>query len=77
VRPVRDEKGRVRFRAMNAEKGVSPGTLELDPRSEEDQENIPRPAPKPTAPQPEPPAKPAPQTEAAPKSEEPDVQVGA
>jgi MFS family permease len=78
VRPVRDEKGRVRFRAMNAEKGVSPGTLELDPRSEEDQEDIPRTAPKPAAPQPETPAKPAaPQTAAAPKSEEPDVQVGA
>lgn len=42
VRPVRDAKGRVRFRAMNAEKGVSPGTVELDPRAEESQENLPR-----------------------------------
>jgi MFS family permease len=42
VRPVRDAKGRVRFRAMNAEKGVSPGTVELDPRAEETQENLPR-----------------------------------
>ena len=65
VRPVRDEKGRVRFRAMNAEKGVSPGTLELDPRSEESQENIPREAPRP----------PAPKLEAT-RPEEPDVQIG-
>ncbi|MDP1730262.1 MAG: MFS transporter [Devosia sp.] len=65
LRPVRDEKGRVRFRAMNAEKGVSPGTVELDPRSEENQENIPREAPRPAAPRPE-----------ATKPEEPDVQVG-
>jgi MFS family permease len=64
VRPVRDETGRVRFRAMNAEKGVSPGTLELDPRSDESQENIPREAPKPAEPEAE-------------KPEEPDVQVGA
>lgn len=42
VRPVRDASGRVRFRAMNAEKGVSPGTVELDPRAEETQENLPR-----------------------------------
>ena len=47
LRPVRDERGRVRFRAMNAEKGVSPGTVELDPRSEESQQNIPRTTPKP------------------------------
>lgn len=45
VRPVRDTKGRIRFRAMNAEKGVSPGTVELDPRAEERQENLKRPAP--------------------------------
>ena len=32
VRPVRVD-GRIRFRAMNAEKGVSPGTVALDPRS--------------------------------------------
>jgi MFS family permease len=42
VRPVRDAKGRVRFRAMNAEKGVTPGSVDLDPRSEESQENLPR-----------------------------------
>lgn len=54
VRPVRDTGGRIRFRAMNSEKGVSPGTVTLDPRSEETQENLERgPAPKP-APAPEP-----------------------
>ncbi|MEQ1900925.1 MAG: MFS transporter [Devosia sp.] len=41
VRPVRID-GRIRFRAMNAEKGVSPGTVALDPRSEETQEDLPR-----------------------------------
>ncbi len=41
VRPVRID-GRIRFRAMNAEKGVSPGTLALDPRSDEAQEDLPR-----------------------------------
>jgi MFS family permease len=35
IRPVRDARGRVRFRAMNSEKGVSPGTVALDPRTEE------------------------------------------
>ncbi len=39
VRPVRDATGRVRFRAMNAEKGVSPGTVALDPRAEESPES--------------------------------------
>src|SRR5205085_6386993 len=34
VRPVRID-GRIRFRAMNAEKGISPGTVQLDPRSGE------------------------------------------
>lgn len=72
VRPVRDEKGRVRFRVLNAEKGVSPGTLELDPRSEESQENIPREAPKPRTPT-MPTSAPV---AAAAKPEEPDVQVG-
>jgi predicted MFS family arabinose efflux permease len=71
VRPVRDERGRVRFRAMNAEKGVSPGTVELDPRSEENQENIPREAPKSLAPKPD-----APKADVA-EPEEPDVQVRA
>jgi len=41
VRPVRID-GRIRFRAMNAEKGVSPGTVALDPRSDEAQEDLPR-----------------------------------
>jgi hypothetical protein len=41
VRPVRVD-GRIRFRVMNAEKGVSPGTVALDPRSDESQENLPR-----------------------------------
>lgn len=35
VRPVRDTTGRIRFRAMNAEKPISPGTVELDPRADE------------------------------------------
>ena len=62
IRPVRDASGRVRFRAMNAEKGVSPGTVTLDPRAEESQENIPQSPPRRLPP--------------APKPEEPDVQVG-
>ncbi|MBI4922886.1 MAG: MFS transporter [Devosia nanyangense] len=41
VRPVRVG-GRIRFRPMNAEKGVSPGTVALDPRSDETQEDLPR-----------------------------------
>jgi MFS family permease len=41
VRPVRID-GRIRFRAMNAEKGISPGTVQLDPRSDETaQEDLP------------------------------------
>jgi MFS family permease len=43
VRPVRDNRGRVRFRAMNAEKPISPGTVALDPRMDEVQENFPPP----------------------------------
>ncbi|MBL8591530.1 MAG: hypothetical protein JNK01_02510, partial [Devosia sp.] len=47
-----DASGRVRFRAMSAEKGVSPGTVTLDPRV--DEKPTPRPAaPAPTPPQPE------------------------
>lgn len=38
IRPVR-EGGRVRFRVMNAEKGISPGTVALDPRADEDSTN--------------------------------------
>ncbi|RYE07017.1 MAG: MFS transporter [Hyphomicrobiales bacterium] len=42
VRPVRIG-GRIRFRAMNAEKGVTPGSVDLDPRSDESgQENLER-----------------------------------
>jgi MFS family permease len=52
VRPVRDDKGRVRFRVMNAEKSVSPGTVDLDPRADETQETMP--APKPATPPPAP-----------------------
>jgi MFS family permease len=45
VRPVRID-GRIRFRAMNSEKGVTPGSVELDPRSDETQETVQRtPAP--------------------------------
>jgi MFS family permease len=43
IRPVRDASGRVRFRVLNAEKGLlTPGTITLDPRAEEVQENLPR-----------------------------------
>lgn len=48
VRPVR-EGGRVRFRIMSAEKGVSPGTVALDPRADETQQNVGGAAPKPAA----------------------------
>ncbi|MEQ1770848.1 MAG: MFS transporter [Devosia sp.] len=41
VRPVRID-GRIRFRAMNAEKGISPGSVALDPRSDDAQEDLPR-----------------------------------
>jgi len=41
VRPVRDDRGRVRFQIMNSEKGVTPGAVALDPRSEESQEDLP------------------------------------
>jgi MFS family permease len=49
VRPVRDASGRVRFRAMNVEKGVTPGTVTLDPRADEPQENLSPPKPRPSA----------------------------
>ena len=39
VRPVRID-GRIRFRVMNAEKGVTPGSVELDPRSDDTQEEM-------------------------------------
>ncbi len=41
VRPVRID-GRIRFRAMSAEKGVTPGSVELDPRSDETQVDVER-----------------------------------
>jgi hypothetical protein len=44
IRPVR-EGGRVRFRVMSAEKPISPGTVALDPRTDETQEDLPRTAP--------------------------------
>ena len=44
MRPVRID-GRIRFRALNPERGVSPGTVALDPRSDDSQENLPRTAP--------------------------------
>jgi MFS family permease len=50
VRPVRDASGRVRFRAMNVEKGVTPGTVTLDPRADEVQETVGQAAPKPEGP---------------------------
>jgi MFS family permease len=40
VRPVRID-GRIRFRVMNSEKGISPGTVPLDPRSSQTQEDLP------------------------------------
>jgi MFS family permease len=40
VRPVRID-GRIRFRAVNPEKGISPGTVALDPRSADNQEDLP------------------------------------
>ena len=52
VRPVRID-GRIRFRAMSAEKGVSPGTVELDPRSDETQEVVDRATPAPGSLKPE------------------------
>jgi MFS family permease len=60
VRPVRDDKGRVRFRVMNAEKGVSPGTVDLDPRADEVQETMPAPKAAASAAAPVAPATPAP-----------------
>jgi MFS family permease len=52
VRPVRID-GRIRFRAMNAEKGVTPGTVELDPRSDDVQEDLERTPPAGTSLRPE------------------------
>jgi MFS family permease len=52
VRPVRID-GRIRFRPMNSEKGVTPGSVELDPRSEDVQEEIRRPSPAPSSLKPE------------------------
>ena len=44
IRPVRDASGRVRFRAMSVEKGVTPESVTLDPRSDEIQEDLTQPA---------------------------------
>lgn len=46
VRPVRID-GRIRFRAMDAVKGVTPGSVELDPRSDETQDIVDRVTPAP------------------------------
>lgn len=53
IRPVRDAGGRVRFRAMNAEKGVSPGTVALDPRTDDSEAPVTPPAAKPAPAAPE------------------------
>lgn len=53
IRPVRDASGRVRFRAMNVEKGLTPGIVELDPRADDVQEVVAG-APTPPADPPEP-----------------------
>lgn len=45
IRPVRDDAGRVRFRALNVEKGITPGSVALDPRADETQETMPPPRP--------------------------------
>ena len=52
VRPVRID-GRIRFRPMNSEKGVTPGSVELDPRSDEVQEDVERVSPAPSSLKPE------------------------
>jgi len=41
IRPVR-QGWRVRFRVMSAEKPISPGTVALDPRADESQDNLAR-----------------------------------
>jgi MFS family permease len=41
IRPVR-QGWRVKFRVMSAEKPISPGTVALDPRADDSQENLPR-----------------------------------
>jgi MFS family permease len=46
VRPVRIG-GRIRFRAMSSDKGVTPGSVELDPRSDETQDALERVSPAP------------------------------
>jgi MFS family permease len=41
IRPVR-QGWRVKFRVMSAEKPISPGTVALDPRADDNQDNLPR-----------------------------------
>jgi MFS family permease len=41
IRPIRDAKGRVRFRVMDSGKPATPEAVVLDPRAEETQENLP------------------------------------
>jgi MFS family permease len=52
VRPVRID-GRIRFRAMSSDKGVTPGSVELDPRSDETQDVVARTATAPDSLRPE------------------------
>jgi hypothetical protein len=59
IRPFR-QGWRVRFRVMSAEKPISPGTVALDPRADESQENLPRTETIRPASPPPPPAPPAP-----------------
>lgn len=77
VRPVRVD-GRIRFRAMSAEKGVTPGSVELDPRSDDTQEDIVAPAPASLRPEAEtitPEAAAESETEAGAEEAQKDVQV--
>lgn len=42
IRPVRDARGRVRFRIMDSGKPATPEAVALDPRAEETQQDLPR-----------------------------------
>lgn len=42
IRPIRDARGRVRFRVMDSGKPATPEAVVLDPRAEETQEDLPR-----------------------------------
>lgn len=68
IRPVRDDRGKVRFRSLDAEKPISPGTVTLDPRSEDEPDFVTPITPQPPAgsPAPAPAPAPAPETSPAP-----------